>query len=237
MDYTLQFEITRKTSVVIVDNDPNFIAETSSSLLLEGYILNSFNDLCSLSEYLKKYTFDIGIFSLDMNESGVTHFLNKNQFLRNKGIIFTTQKNDQVLKVIALKEGADHCLIKPFLLEELSLLTLNLAVRLNGKNNKGWILDRKKWELISPEGKRMKLTNLEQLIVEKLATRNSDAISKEDIAVALGYSPSIYDFRRLEVIIRRLRNKAKLALGIEVPLKTAHRRGYAFTDTIRVVDF
>lgn len=61
--------------------------------------------------------------------------------------------------------------------------------------------------------------------------------SNHDITVALGYSQSIYDFRRLEVIIRRLRNKAKLTLGIEIPLKTAHRRGYAFTDTIRVVDF
>lgn len=110
-------------------------------------------------------------------------------------------------------------------------------MRLNGKNVKGWILDRRKWELISPEGKHIKLTNLEQLIVEKLATNNGDVISKDDIAVALGYSPSVYDFRRLEVIIRRLRNKVKQALGIEIPLKTAHRRGYAFTDSIEVVDF
>jgi hypothetical protein len=62
-------------------------------------------------------------------------------------------------------------------------------------------------------------------------------ISKDDIAIALGYSPTVYDFRRLEVIIRRLRNKAKLVLGIEIPLKTAHRRGYAFTDNIKVLDF
>lgn len=92
MDYKLQFEVTRKTSVIIVDNDPNFIAQTSAFLLREGYSVHSFLDLNSLSEHLKKHTFDIGIFSLDMNDAGVTHFLNKNYLLRNKGIIFTTKK-------------------------------------------------------------------------------------------------------------------------------------------------
>lgn len=91
--------------------------------------------------------------------------------------------------------------------------------------------------VISPDSQCIKLTNLEKLIVEKLAVGNGGVTSKDDIAVALGYAPSVYDFRRLEVIIRRLRNKSKLVLGIEIPLRTAHRRGYAFTDNIKVLDF
>jgi DNA-binding response OmpR family regulator len=237
MEYRLQLEVTGKTSVVILDDDLVFGAQMSSCLLRDGYAVNAFSDLSHLSQYLKFNDFDIGIFSLDSSESCITHFLNTHHLFRQKGIILTTSKIDQNLKVIALKEGADHCLQKPFSLEELSFLTLNLAMRLNGHKKQGWVLDRRKWELIAPDSRRIKLTNLEQLIVEKLAVCNGGVISKDDIAVALGYSPAVYDFRRLEVIIRRLRNKVKQALGIEIPLKTAHRRGYAFTDNIKVLDF
>jgi DNA-binding response OmpR family regulator len=237
MEYKLQLEVTSNTKVVVMDDDPIFCAQISNLLLLEGFQVNSFNDLSSLDQYLKSNDFNIGVFSMDLGERGITQFLNKNNLLRNKGIVFTTHKTDQMAKMTALKEGADHCLNKPFPLEELSFLTLNLAMRLTNHQKQGWILDRRKWELISPDSQCVKLTNLEQLIVEKLAVGNGGVISKDDIAVALGYSPSVYDFRRLEVIIRRLRNKAKLVLGIEIPLKTAHRRGYAFTDNIKVLDF
>jgi DNA-binding response OmpR family regulator len=237
MEYRLQLEITTKTSVVVLDDDLIFGTQMSSCLLRDGYTVNSFSDLSKLSQHLDSNHFDIGIFSLDSSESCITHFLNANHLFRNKGIVLITNKIDPSTKVTALKEGADYCLQKPFSMEELSLLTLNLALRVNGHKKQSWVLDRRKWELISPDSRCIKLTNLEQLIVEKLAVGNGGVISKDDIAVALGYSPSNYDFRRLEVIIRRLRNKVKLALGIEIPLKTAHRRGYAFTDNIKVLDF
>ena len=236
MEYTLQHEITGNTKVVLMDDDPIICSKISTYLSLEGFRVDSFKDLSSLGEHLKLNDFDIGIFSLDSTELGITHFLNKNNLYRRKGIVFTTDRTDQMAKMSALKEGADHCIFKPFEIEELSFLILNLAMRITGGQKRIWILDRTKWELISPDSKCIKLTNLEKLIVEKLAESGGGVISKDDIAVALGYSPLIYDFRRLEMIIRRLRTKAKLTLGIEIPLKTANRRGYAFTDNIKVLD-
>ena len=237
MEYRPQFEAARQTTVVIVEDDWALGAQMLTYLLRDGYTVHSLTGVFGLSNYLHSNDFDIGIFSLDPNESEMIQFLNQNHLFRQKGIVCTTHKTDQRSKLMALKEGADHWLSKPLLLEELSFVTLNLAMRIKGKQKPSWLLDRRKWELIAPNAQCIKLTNLEQLVLEKLAVGNGGVISKDDIAVALGYSPSVYDFRRLEVIIRRLRNKAKLVLGIEIPLKTAHRRGYAFTDNIKVLDF
>jgi hypothetical protein len=57
---------------------------------------------------------------------------------------------------------------------------------------------------------------------------------REDLAISLGHQPEHYDFRRLEILIRRLRNKAKEAWSDILPLETAHRQGYAFTANIRI---
>ena len=57
---------------------------------------------------------------------------------------------------------------------------------------------------------------------------------REDLAISLEHEPEHYDFRRLEILIRRLRNKAKEAWGDILPLETAHRQGYAFTANIRI---
>lgn len=237
MEYKLQHEISNSTKIVVLEEDSILCSQISNYLLLEGFQVDSIKNISDLDQYLDSNNFDIGIFSLDSTELGISHFLKKSNLFRSKGIVFITDKNDQMTKMMALKEGADHCLLKPFTLEELSFLTLNLAIRLMGNKKQGWVLNRRKWELISPDSQCIKLTNLEQLIVEKLAVGNGGVISKDDIAVALGYSPSVYDFRRLEVIIRRLRNKSQLHFGVEIPLQTAHRRGYAFTDNIKVLDF
>jgi DNA-binding response OmpR family regulator len=54
------------------------------------------------------------------------------------------------------------------------------------------------------------------------------------LITALGQNPEIYDPRRMEIMVRRLRNKAKETVGYELPLETAHRKGYAFTAPITV---
>ena len=59
------------------------------------------------------------------------------------------------------------------------------------------------------------------------------AVTKNDIVIALGQQPATYDMRRMEILIRRLRNKAREHLGTELPLETAHRLGYAFTAPVQ----
>jgi DNA-binding response OmpR family regulator len=52
---------------------------------------------------------------------------------------------------------------------------------------------------------------------------------------SLGHNPETYDFRRMEILVRRLRNKTRDALGCDLPLATVQKIGYAFTSPIEIM--
>jgi DNA-binding response OmpR family regulator len=59
-------------------------------------------------------------------------------------------------------------------------------------------------------------------------------VPRQDLVLSLGHDPQHYDFRRMEILVRRLRNKVKTDLGCELPLETVRKVGYAFTAILQV---
>jgi DNA-binding response OmpR family regulator len=49
----------------------------------------------------------------------------------------------------------------------------------------------------------------------------------------MGEDPALYDPRRLEILIRRLRNKVGKLAGTELPLNTVYGLGFNFTQPLR----
>jgi DNA-binding response OmpR family regulator len=70
------------------------------------------------------------------------------------------------------------------------------------------------------------------MLMRQLARSPGQPVPRKDLILALGESPDIYDVRRLEIMVRRLRNKAEKVLGRHLPLETVHRQGLAFTEPI-----
>ena len=59
-------------------------------------------------------------------------------------------------------------------------------------------------------------------------------VNRDQIITGLGFNPKVYDARRLEVMLRRLRKKLEDA-GIEkFPLQTVYGVGLVFNETLRV---
>jgi DNA-binding response OmpR family regulator len=71
-------------------------------------------------------------------------------------------------------------------------------------------------------------------LLQRLAHQPGAVVSRQDLATSLGHDPDAYDFRRMEILVRRLRQKVKTSLGIELPLETVRKIGYAFTTSIQV---
>ena len=80
----------------------------------------------------------------------------------------------------------------------------------------------------------IKLTYSETLLLQRLTRAPGQAVSRRDLVLSLGHDPDSYDYRRMEILVRRLRNKIKEVLGSELPLDTVHKIGYAFTAAIEV---
>ena len=155
--------------------------------------------------------------------------------LRQKGVIITTARGESKQRIEGIRSGADVYLVKPIQLEELASLVSNLMRRIQAKSLPHWTLSKMNWTLISPTGVPIKLTHSEAVLLQKMADHPGQAVARQELVISLGHNPASYDFRRMEILVRRLRNKIRDVLGDELPLETVHKVGYAFTSPLKVV--
>lgn len=220
--------------VLVIEDEPDLQEALVAYLNMEGLEAHGLGNLADAQIWMNTHAFDVVLLDLGLPDGDGLSWLRKRNDLRDKGVIITTARSDALSRVSGIRAGADVYLVKPVLPEEIVSLVQNLMRRLRGQTPSTWLLDETGWRLLAPDGRALKLTHSEHVLLQRLAKSSGQAVSREDLAISLGHQPEHYDFRRLEILIRRLRNKAKEAWGTTLPLETAHRQGYAFTANIRV---
>lgn len=219
--------------ILVVEDEPDLQEALVGYLNMEGISAHGVSNLREAESWMDSNDFDILLLDLGLPDGDGVPWLKKQQHLRDKGVIITTARSDGLSRVSGIRAGADVYLVKPLLPEEIVSLVYNLMRRLRGHLPLTWLLDSTGWRLMAPDGRPLKLTHSEHALLQRLAQSCGQAVSKEDLASCLGHNPEHYDFRRLEILVRRLRNKTKETLDIPLPLETAHRQGYAFTANIQ----
>ncbi len=220
--------------VLVIEDEPDLQDALVTYLNMEGLDAHGLSSLADAQVWMGANDFDVLLLDLGLPDGDGLSWLRKRNDLRDKGVIITTARSDALSRVTGIRAGADVYLVKPVLPEEIVSLVHNLMRRLRGQAPSAWVLDETGWRLLAPDGRSLKLTHSEHVLLQRLAKSSGQAVSREELVISLGHQPEHYDFRRLEILIRRLRNKAKEAWGTALPLETAHRQGYAFTANIRV---
>ena len=221
--------------VLVIEDEAALLEALVTYLNIEGYAADGVGSLHAASHWMKTHQFDVLILDLGLPDGDGLKWLNERETLRNKGIIITTARGEDAQRIEGIKVGADIYLVKPIQLEELASLLSNLMKRLSSDTPAAWMLNRVNWSLQAPSGLAMKLTHSESLLLHKISLHSGQAISRQDLVKSLGHDPETYDFRRMEILIRRLRKKTKETLGNELPLETVHKIGYAFTAAIQII--
>lgn len=222
--------------MLVIEDEPSVQEALVSFLRYEGMFAHGVGTLAQADSWILENDFDILLLDLGMPDGDGIEWLRQHQDLRDKGLIITTARSDALSRINGVRAGADTYLVKPVLPEEIASLISNLMRRLHSDADTsaaGWVIEHEGWQLIPPNGPSVKLTHNEYLLLLRLAQAHGEAVSREDLALCLGYDPKYYDYRRLEVLVRRLRNKAKEHIGQPLPLQTAHRHGFAFSAAIR----
>ena len=220
--------------VLVIEDDPALREPLVSFLKLEGMQAQGVGSLQDADHAILGQEIDVLLLDLGLPDGNGLTWLSKRSDLRDKGVIITSGRSDALNRVSGIRAGADMYLVKPVLPEEISSLIHNLMRRLRVQKLQPWMLDAKCWQLQAPDGKTIKLTHSEHAVLQTLAKAAGRVVTKEALATGLGQTPEIYDYRRLEVLIRRLRNKARENWGQDLPLETAHRHGYSFTADIKI---
>ncbi|WP_432262532.1 response regulator transcription factor [Cupriavidus sp. TMH.W2] len=146
------------------------------------------------------------------------------------GIVMLTALGDTRDRVRALTDAADHYLVKPIKLVEFEAVLHALSRRVVTS----WRLDRQASTLLAPAGDRLVVSSNESKLLELLARQPGQPVERRHIAEGFGISWMRYDERRLETLVSRLRQRWRSEAGSELPLKTAHRQGYAFAAPLSV---
>ncbi len=226
-----------RTKILVVEDEPDLCEAMVSFLELEGYQTTGVGNVAEADAWLKAHPIDIVILDVGLPDRDGISWIRQAETTRDKGLIVTTARGELPDRIRGLTAGADAYLVKPVEFEELRLIVSNVANRLGcgvPSTITAWKLDLVRWELSSTNGDTIKLTRSETTLLATLAASPGKTVPRDDLIHALGYTPESYDPRRMEILVRRLRNKVRIQTPMRLPLETVHGQGYAFTADIVV---
>ncbi len=148
------------------------------------------------------------------------------------GLVLFTARTTSHDRVQGFSLGADHYLTKPVRLDELAAVIQALQRRLPSPT--GWRLRTGAHRLTLPSGLDLALTSLEFIFLKTLADGKGDPVSRRRIVAAFGDDYLTYDQRRLDSMVRRLRQKVLTETSVVLPVNTFHGVGYGFTAELTV---
>lgn len=170
----------------------------------------------------------------DMNGIDVCRYIREKY--ENMGVIMLTAKSQEDDKIEGFVAGADDYIIKPFSIKEL-LFRVSALIRRVKKDNdtrKSSILDIPPFSLDTNKRKLYKngdvvdLTPTEFSIVKFLMLNASDSLSRDQILQEVWGSTELYDYKIVDVNIRRIRNKIEEDPSKPKYILTAWGYGYIF---------
>ena len=130
------------------------------------------------------------------------------------GIIMLTAKNQEIDKVTGLMTGADDYVTKPFSPAELTARIDALYRRIGGDGGQDaellshgpFVLNTRN-RTLEKDGQRLKLTQIEYMLIKLFMENPGKAMSREDILSAVWGSDFAGELKTVDVNIRRLRIK------------------------------
>lgn len=155
------------------------------------------------------------------------------------GLIVMTARGHEQDKLQAFNLGADCFLIKPVNFSVLAETLHSLGARLKQESaaslasapvveqaaSASWQLQPD--NLIAPSGAMLPLTQQEHRLLARLMHNRNEVCRKVDLHAYLFPDESEPELHRIDVVISRLRNKARLH-GVALPIRAIFGKGLAF---------
>jgi DNA-binding response OmpR family regulator len=230
--------------ILIIEDEPDLREATLSYLATEQMHVHGVESLRQANEWSRTHGFDILVLDLGLPDGDGLIWLQQTLAVQGKGVIIMTARGQTDQRLLGLRAGADSYLVKPVPMEELALHIKKLFSRILASQadaglpptsvpsalEPGWQLNAKTWHLIAPNGKQLLLRHAEKTLLQALLSQAGEVLSKDKIIQSQTANPDSYDYRRIETLIRRLRERCRQTLGAHLPIQTIYGKGLAFTE-------
>jgi DNA-binding response OmpR family regulator len=217
-----------QVSVLVVEDDPGIATQLVRGLERAGYTAQS---VAMGAEALRRPPSDVVLLDLGLPDIDGVDVCRQLRQSSDTAIIVVTARGEESDRVLALDEGADDYLVKPFGLAE--LLARIRAVLRRGQRIGGELLRHGplvvdlRTRKVTVDGSDVALTPKEFAILECLATDPGRLVSRQEIVERAWdehwYGPT----KVLDVHMAALRKK----LGIPSLIETVYGHGFRLADT------
>ena len=224
--------------ILILEDERGIRSFVSINLKREGYdVIEAGTGSEAIEKLNSEPNITIALLDImlpDMSGVDVCRYIREKY--ENMGIIMLTAKAQEDDKIEGFVAGADDYMIKPFSIKEL-LFRVSALIRRVKKDNdtrKSSVLDLPPFSLdinkrkLYKDGNVVDLTPTEFSIVKFLMMNASDSLSRDQILQEVGGSTELYDYKIVDVNIRRIRNKIEEDPSKPKYILTAWGYGYTF---------
>ena len=204
-----------KKHILIVEDEEHLADALSHNLQFEGYSTTQAEDGEEGLKLAQNIQFDLIILDVMMPKLDGFEVCRRLRATGNKvPILFLTAKSSDADRLLGLKLGADDCLAKPFLLEELMLRIQGIFRRQDWYGTPpeeqevfafdGNEVNFRTYEAVA-KGRTIRLTEKECMLIKLLIERKNQVVSREEILERVwGYRFSTSS-RTIDNFIVRLR--------------------------------
>lgn len=227
-----------KEKILVLEDEIGIRSFVSINLKREGYEIIEAASGSEAIEQLSNHP-DISIALLDVmlpDMSGIEICKFIRQQFDQIGVIMLTAKGQEEDKLEGFISGADDYIVKPFSIKELLVRVSALIRRVKKDENKfksneiisnPFVLNIDKRKLYK-NGLEIELTPTEFSIVKYLMVNAKKSLSRDQILNEVWGSNYLYDFKIVDVNIRRIRNKIEDDPSKPKYIQTVWGYGYCF---------
>ena len=203
--------------ILVLEDEPNIRSFVVINLRRNGYEpIEAANGAEAISQLEKNPDISLALLDVMLPDIDGFEVCRRIRASGSKiGIIMLTAKSQEIDKVTGLMTGADDYVTKPFSPAELTARVDALVRRLgNGANQKpsyeissGPFLLNTRNRTLEKDCRRLKLTQIEYLLMKLFMENPGRAMSREDILHAVWGEDFTGELKTVDVNIRRLRIK------------------------------
>lgn len=201
--------------ILVVDDEKLLVKGIKFNLENEGYTVDACYDGESAVNMARTGEYDLIILDLMMPKKDGLEACQEIRGFSTVPIIMLTARSEDADKIIGLESGADDYVTKPFSPAELTArvdaLIRRLGVDEEEKNSveivSGPFVLNVRNRTLEKNGQRLKLTQIEYLLMKLFMENPGKAMSREDILSAVWGSEFGGELKTVDVNIRRLRIK------------------------------
>ena len=227
-----------KEKILVLEDEIGIRSFVSINLKREGYEIIEAGIGAEAIEKINENN-DISIALLDVmlpDMSGIEICKFIRQQFDQIGVIMLTAKGQEEDKLEGFISGADDYIVKPFSIKELLVRVSALIRRVKKDENKfksneiisdPFVLNIDKRKLYK-SGLEIELTPTEFSIVKYLMVNAKKSLSRDQILNEVWGSNYLYDFKIVDVNIRRIRNKIEDDPSKPKYIQTVWGYGYCF---------